>query len=82
MKVTLNWLKQYVNFRLVAGRTAERLTMLGIEVEAARRLAESSMGCRGASRHADKHPNADKPRSAASMRPGGAPDRFAGPVRA
>lgn len=33
MKVTLNWLKQYVDFDWAPHALAERLTMLGIEVE-------------------------------------------------
>src|SRR5216117_2248210 len=34
MKVTLNWLKQYVDFRWSPEELADRLTMLGLEVEA------------------------------------------------
>jgi len=34
MKVTLNWLKQYVEFSWSADELAERLTMLGLEGEA------------------------------------------------
>jgi phenylalanyl-tRNA synthetase beta chain len=34
MKVTRNWLKQYVDFDWAPGELAERLTMLGLEVEA------------------------------------------------
>ena len=33
MKVTLNWLKQYVDFEWSPEQLAERLTMLGLEVE-------------------------------------------------
>lgn len=33
MKVTLNWLKQYVDFNWSPEETVERLTMLGLEVE-------------------------------------------------
>ena len=33
MKVTLNWLKQYVDFNWTAEQMVERLTMLGLEVE-------------------------------------------------
>ena len=33
MKVTLNWLKQYVDFSWSPEELSERLTMLGIEVE-------------------------------------------------
>src|SRR6266566_3969021 len=34
MKVTFNWLKQYVDFNWSAEELTERLTMLGLEVEA------------------------------------------------
>ena len=33
MKITLNWLKQYVDFDWSPEQLAERLTMLGLEVE-------------------------------------------------
>src|SRR5436190_15083431 len=39
MKVTLNWLKQYVDFNWSPEELAERLTMLGLEVEGVQRLA-------------------------------------------
>src|SRR5437764_15191246 len=39
MKVTLNWLKQYVDFNGSPEELAERLTMLGLEVEGVQRLA-------------------------------------------
>ncbi|HMJ91941.1 MAG TPA: phenylalanine--tRNA ligase subunit beta, partial [Candidatus Acidoferrum sp.] len=39
MKVTLNWLKQYVDFDWSPEQLAERLTMLGLEVEAMHKLA-------------------------------------------
>ena len=38
MKVTLNWLKQYVDFDWPPEELAERLTMLGIEVEGVKKL--------------------------------------------
>ena len=38
MKVTLNWLKQYVDFDWSPELLAERLTMLGIEVEGVEKL--------------------------------------------
>jgi phenylalanyl-tRNA synthetase beta chain len=38
MKVTLNWLKQYVDFDWSPEMLAERLTMLGIEVEGVQKL--------------------------------------------
>ncbi len=39
MKVTLNWLKQYVDFDWSPEQLAERLTMLGLEVEGVNKLA-------------------------------------------
>ncbi|HZV36591.1 MAG TPA: phenylalanine--tRNA ligase subunit beta, partial [Verrucomicrobiae bacterium] len=38
MKVTLNWLKQYVDFDWSPEKLSERLTMLGIEVEGVQKL--------------------------------------------
>src|ERR1051326_9036678 len=38
MKVTLNWLKQYVDFEWSPDELAERLTMLGLEVEGVQKL--------------------------------------------
>src|SRR6266513_4597945 len=39
MKVTLNWLKRYVDFDWSPEELAERLTMLGLEVEGMQTLA-------------------------------------------
>ena len=39
MKVSLNWLKQYVDFDGPPGELAQQLTMLGLEVEDVRTLA-------------------------------------------
>lgn len=39
MKVTLNWLKQYVDFDWSPDQLAERLTMLGLEVEGLHKVA-------------------------------------------
>lgn len=61
MKVTLNWLKQYVDFNWSPEELTERLTMLGLEVEGVRKIAAGFDGIVVAqviSR--DKHPNADK----------------------
>jgi phenylalanyl-tRNA synthetase beta chain len=44
MKVTLNWLKQYTNFNWSPEDLAERLTMIGIEVEAVRKVASEFEG--------------------------------------
>lgn len=38
MKITLNWLKQYVDFNWSPEELAERLTMIGIEVEGVQKL--------------------------------------------
>jgi phenylalanyl-tRNA synthetase beta chain len=38
MKVTLNWLKQYVDFNWSPEETVERLTMLGLEVEGVQKV--------------------------------------------
>ncbi len=39
MKVTLNWLKQYVDFEWSVAETVERLTMLGLEVEGVQKIS-------------------------------------------
>src|SRR5439155_2564800 len=61
MKVTLNWLKQYVDFNWPPEELAERLTMLGIEVEGVQKIGgefEGIVVAQVVTR--DKHPNADK----------------------
>src|SRR5215510_6725853 len=61
MKVTLNWLRQYVDFDWSAEELAERLTMLGIEVEGMQKLGGEFEGIVVAQVITrDKHPNADK----------------------
>ena len=61
MKVTLNWLKQYVAFDWSAEELAERLTMIGIEVEGVEKLGGELDGVVVAQVITkDKHPNADK----------------------
>src|SRR4029078_2067934 len=61
MKVTLNWLKQYVDFDWAPEQLAERLTMLGIEVEHVQKLGgEFEGGVLAQVRTFDKHPNPDK----------------------
>jgi phenylalanyl-tRNA synthetase beta chain len=61
MKVTLNWLRQYVDFDWTPEVLAERLTMLGIEVEGVVRLGGEFEGVVVAQVITrDKHPNADK----------------------
>src|SRR5712671_5179487 len=61
MKVTLNWLKQYVDFNWSPDETTERLTMLGLEVEGVQKLGGEFEGIVVAQVITrDKHPNADK----------------------
>src|SRR6266481_4033822 len=61
MKVTLNWLKKYVDFDWSPEELAERLTMLGIEVEGVQKLGGEFEGIVVAQViTCDKHPNADK----------------------
>src|SRR5438477_692583 len=61
MKVTLNWLKKYVDFDWPPEELAERLTMLGIEVEGREKIGgefEGIVVAQVVTR--DNHPNADK----------------------
>jgi phenylalanyl-tRNA synthetase beta chain len=61
MKVTLNWLKQYVDFTWSPEELTERLTLLGLEVEGVQKIAgelEGVVVAQVVTR--DKHPNADK----------------------
>jgi phenylalanyl-tRNA synthetase beta chain len=44
MKVTLNWLKQYVDFNWSPEELTERLTMLGLEVEGVQKLGGEFAG--------------------------------------
>src|SRR5258706_11665812 len=61
MKVTLNWLRQYVDFSWSPEELAEHLTMLGIEVEGIRKLGGEFEGVVVAQvLSSEKHPNADK----------------------
>src|SRR5689334_7300677 len=61
MKVTLNWLKQYVDFPWAPEELAELLTMLGVEVEGVQKLGGEFEGIVVAEVITrDKHPNADK----------------------
>ena len=61
MKITLTWLKQYVDFDWSPEELAERLTMVGIEVEGVQKLAGEFEGVVVAQvLTCDKHPNADK----------------------
>src|SRR4051812_47989568 len=61
MKVTLNWLKQYVDFSWSPDELGEHLTMLGVEVEGVDSMGGEFQGVVVAQVLAsDKHPNADK----------------------
>jgi phenylalanyl-tRNA synthetase beta chain len=61
MKVTLNWLRQYVNFTGSPEELAEKLTMLGLEVEGVQKRGGEFDGIVVAQVITrDKHPNADK----------------------
>ncbi|HWX20078.1 MAG TPA: phenylalanine--tRNA ligase subunit beta [Candidatus Binatia bacterium] len=61
MKVTFNWLKQYVDFEWAPDELAERLTMLGIEVEGIQKIGGEFEGIVVAQVvTCEKHPNADK----------------------
>ena len=61
MKVTLNWLKQYVDFNWSPAELTERLTMLGLEVEGVQKISGAFDGIVVAQVVTrDKHPNADK----------------------
>jgi phenylalanyl-tRNA synthetase beta chain len=61
MKVTLNWLRNHVDFAGTPEELTERLTLLGLEVEGVERLAGQFDGVVVAQvLSRDKHPNADK----------------------
>lgn len=61
MKITFNWLKQYVDFAWTPQELAERLTFLGLEVEGMQVLGGEFAGVVVAQVITrDKHPNADK----------------------
>ena len=61
MNVTLNWLKTYIDFEFSLNELAERLTMLGVEVEAIKQLGTGLDGIVvGRVDVVGRHPNADK----------------------
>ncbi len=61
MNVTQNWLKTYIDFDFSAEELADRLTMLGIEVEAIKELSTALNGVVvGKVTTIRPHPNADK----------------------
>ncbi len=61
MKVTLNWLRDYVDFDLTADELSHRLTMVGLEVDVMERLGEG-LDSVIVARLADvqQHPDADR----------------------
>jgi len=61
MNVTLNWLKTYIDFEFSPRELADRLTMLGVEVESIKQLGTELEGVIVGSVTAIRpHPNADK----------------------
>ena len=60
MKVSLNWLKRFVDFDLTATELAEKLTMRGFESEVVSDFDSLEHLVVGEVLKADKHPNADK----------------------
>jgi len=61
MKITLNWLKEYVDFDWSPDQLTERLTMLGLEVEGVETVGGAFDGVVVAQvLTRDRHPNADK----------------------
>ena len=61
MNVTRNWLKNYIDFELSPSELADRLTMLGIEVESIKQLGADLEGVVVGNVTAIRpHPNADK----------------------
>ncbi len=61
MNVTLNWLKDYIDFEFSPSELADGLTMLGIEVEAIKELGTGLEGVVvGKVNAVGPHPNADK----------------------
>src|SRR5512134_3161201 len=61
MKITFNWLRQYVDFPWSPDELTERLTMVGLEVEGVQKLTGEFGGIVVAQVITrDRHPNADK----------------------
>ena len=61
MNVTLNWLKAYIDFEFSPSELADRLTMLGVEVESIKQLGTDLEGIIvGSVTSIRPHPNADK----------------------
>ena len=61
MRVSYNWLKEYVSISLPPDELAEKLTMAGLEVEEVIPLYPKFQGILvGHVQTVEKHPNADK----------------------
>ena len=61
MNVSLNWLKTYIDFEFSPSELADRLTMLGVEVESIKQLGADLEGVIvGSVTSIRPHPNADK----------------------
>ena len=61
MNISLNWLKTYIDFDFAPKELADRLTMLGIEVESIKQLGAGLEGVVvGKVESISPHPNADK----------------------
>lgn len=61
MRVSLNWLREFVDFDLSPEQLADHLTMLGLEIESMERLGKDIKNVRvGQIRSIEPHPNADK----------------------
>jgi len=64
MKVSLNWIKRYIDFDLSIERVSEILTDIGLEVEGLEKVESIKGGLKGVVvghiLECGKHPNADK----------------------
>ena len=61
MKITYNWLKRYVDFDWAPDELAERLTMIGLEVEGVEKVSAGFDGIVGAEvLSKEPHPDADR----------------------
>ncbi len=61
MRVSLNWLREFVDIDMSPEQLADHLTMLGLEIESVERLGQDIKNVRvGQIRSIEPHPNADK----------------------
>ena len=64
MKISYNWLKQFINIAWTPEKTSELLTNLGLEVEGIEAYASIKGGLKGIVvgevKTCEKHPNADR----------------------